>query len=166
MNLKIKDITVVAVFAIILFVQEEMLNFLPNISLTVFLIILFSKKLGFKKTVLIILVYCLLDNLVMNSFNVVFTPFMFLGWLFIPFVICVFNREDDNVLHLSIISVILSFSYCVIVSIPSILIFKISASAYFVSDLPFMLLLALSSFLSILWFYEPCSKAMDKLLRV
>ena len=45
-----KDITIIAVMTTILFVQEQLLASLPGIQLTVFLITLFSKKLGFAKT--------------------------------------------------------------------------------------------------------------------
>ena len=73
---KSKEIVVLALFAALLFVQEQVLTFLPNIQLTVFLLILYSKMLGMKKTLLIILIHVLLDNLVMGSMNPLFICFM------------------------------------------------------------------------------------------
>ena len=78
MNNKIKEISLIGILAGILFVLEQALVFLPNIQLTVFLIILFSKKLGFKRSIIIIILYVLLDNLVIGSFNIIFTPFIYL----------------------------------------------------------------------------------------
>ena len=40
---RVKDITIIAAFAAILFIQEQALSFLPNIQLTVFLLVLYSK---------------------------------------------------------------------------------------------------------------------------
>ena len=39
MNQKIKDITIIALFACILFVQEQILSFIPNVQITMLLII-------------------------------------------------------------------------------------------------------------------------------
>ena len=64
-----KDITIIAVMTTILFVQEQLLASLPGIQLTVFLIVLFSKKLGLAKTSIIIVLHVLLDNFYMSSFS-------------------------------------------------------------------------------------------------
>ena len=66
---RIKDITIIAFFSAILFVQEQLFSFLPNVQLTVFLIVLYSKVFGFTKTAIIILIHTLLDNIVMGSMN-------------------------------------------------------------------------------------------------
>ena len=42
----VKDITLIAVLTSILFVQKQLLSFLPNIQLTFFFLVLFSKKLN------------------------------------------------------------------------------------------------------------------------
>ena len=51
-----KDITIVAIFAAILFAQEQVFSFLPNIQLTVFFLVLYSKVFGFKKTIIIVII--------------------------------------------------------------------------------------------------------------
>ena len=62
----VKDITLVAIMAGILFAQEQLLVFLPNFQLTAFLIILFSNKFGFFKITLIILIYFLIKFMPFN----------------------------------------------------------------------------------------------------
>ena len=102
MNNKIKEISLIGILAGILFVLEQALVFLPNIQLTVFLIILYSKKLGFKRSIIIIILYVLLDNLVIGSFNIIFTPFMFIGWAIIPLTLCtVFKRIENNIISVN-----------------------------------------------------------------
>ena len=73
---RIKDITIIAIFAAILFVQEQLLTFLPNVQLTVFLIVLYSKVFGLSKTLIIILIHTILDNILMSSFSLYYFPFM------------------------------------------------------------------------------------------
>ena len=85
-KITIKDMVIIAVCTAILFVQEELLSFLPNIQFTVFLIVLYSKKLGFFKTSFIVIIHTILDNLFMGSFNIIYFPFMLLGWLLIIFI--------------------------------------------------------------------------------
>ena len=68
-NLKVKDIALMAILTAILFVQEQLLNFIPNVSLTIFLMVLFSKKLGFVKSMIIITCHVLLDNLFMSNLH-------------------------------------------------------------------------------------------------
>ena len=68
-----KDITLIALLTTLLFVQEQALVFIPNVQLTVFLIVFYSKKLGFLRTSLIVAIHVVLDNLVMGSFNLIYT---------------------------------------------------------------------------------------------
>lgn len=161
---KTKDLILIALFSAILFIQEEALTFLPNIQLTVFLIILYTKTLGFKKTTLIILIHVLLDNLVLGSFNIVFTPFMFLGWMLIPILLNTLFKNLNDHLSLAYFSILSSFLYSWIYIIPAVLILHVDVLAYLASDFIFEVLLAGSSFLSTLWLYNPLYKAMQILL--
>ncbi len=161
---KTKDLVIIAIFSAILFIQEEVLTFLPNIQLTVFLIILYTKMLGFKKTILIILIHVGLDNLVMGSMNLIYTPFMLLGWTLIPLLLTTVFKRVDSSLGLAYFSILAALLYSWVYLIPSVLIMHMNFWAYLVSDILFELLLAGSSFLSTLWLYEPCAKAMQILL--
>ena len=61
MRFSFKDIVFIAACISIVFVQEQILSFLPNIQLTVLLLVLFSKKLGFIKTTIFVFIHSLLD---------------------------------------------------------------------------------------------------------
>lgn len=159
-----KRLVLLAFLSIILTVQEELLTFLPNIQLTVFLLVLYSKKLKCHETLLIITLHVLLDNLFLGSFNLYYTPFMWIGWALIP--LCshtIFKKIDDS-LKLAFTGVLYSFLYSWTFMIASVLILNASILSYFLADIVFELLLAISSFLSILWLYEPCSKVFDRFL--
>ena len=152
----------IAMFAAILFIQEEALTFIPNVQLTVFLLVLYSKRLGFIKTVIIIVIHVFLDNLVMSSFSLVWTPAMFIGWLLIPIVICTIFRKVENFIILAIAGAILSFTYCWCFVVPNYLVMHINPLKYLASDILFELILATSSFVSILFLYIPCKQIFIK----
>lgn len=152
-----------ALLTVILFVQEEVLSFLPNIQLTILLIMLYSRCLGFYKTSIIVFVHVILDNLVMGSFNLVFMPFMFIGYLIIPLLLNTCFKKIEKPIILSFISILFAFLYCWIYLIPVALTLEISILDYLVADILFEGLLALSSFLSVLWLYEPLKKVLTNL---
>lgn len=162
-KLLVKDIAIISIFGVIVALQEEILIFLPNINFTVFLVVLFSKVFGLYKTLLMILVYVFLDNTLMSSFSPIFTPFMYLGWAIIPSLLNTVFKNVNKTMQLALLGILFSFVYCWVYIIPNALILKINIIAYLASDILFEILMALSSFITILWLYEPSAKALKKL---
>jgi hypothetical protein len=149
-----RDITLIAILTAILFVQEQVLSFIPNFQLTVFLLVLFSKKIGFVNTIIITAIHVLLDNLVMGSFNFIYVPFMLIGWLIIPVLLnTVFKKVNSNIL-LAVLGVMFSFIYCWIYIIPNCIILQTDFFSYLIADLMWEILLASSSFITILLLYD------------
>ena len=164
MNEKTRDLVLLPLLALILFLQEEILAFLPNIKLTVFLILLYGKKLGFVRSSLTVFLYVFLDVVYMNSFSLVFSPFMLLGWMLIPFSMNTLFRHCENTYVLALAAAVHSFLYCWIYLIPNALILHADIFAYLMADVVFEALLAISSFLCTLWLYEPLSRVFARLL--
>ncbi len=162
LKMTVRDMALIAMFATILFVQEEALTFLPNIQLTVFLLVLYSKRLGFIKTSIIIVIHVILDNLVMGSFSLFFTPAMFVGWMLIPIVICTIFRKIDNFIVLAFAGAFLSFTYCWCFVVPNYYLMHIKPIRYLQSDFAFECILAASSFVSILCLYIPVKSVFIK----
>ena len=165
MKLSIKQLTLIAFLAVILFVQEEVLTFLPNIQLTIFLLVLYGKKLSLKENVLIIVIHVLLDNLVMGSFNMLYMPFMLIGWLVIPMSLHTIFKEVNDTIPLAFLGILFSLIYSWLYIIPNVLVLHVNFTHYLMADILFEVVLAGSSFLSILLLYEPCSKVFDHLNR-
>lgn len=161
-NFKIKDIVIISIFTAVLFVQEQVLSFLPNIQLTVLLIVLYSKILGFKKTIIIVLLHILLDS-ILGGFNILYLIPMLIGWLSIPILILTLFKKVESSIGLGIVGIIASviYSWCFIFI--EVVVLKGSFIAYFIADLPFELLLMGSSFLSIIWLYQPLYKLINKI---
>lgn len=159
---KTKEIVVLALLAALLFVQEQALTFLPNIQLTVFLLIVYSKMLGYKKTLVIIFVHVLLDNLIMSSMNPLFMTFMLTGWSMIPIILHIVKVESS--MGLALLSIVFAFIYSWVYIIPNVLVYEMDFMAYLMADIPFEVLLSMSSFITTLWLYEPCRKVFIKYL--
>ena len=163
--ISIKDITISSILAAILFVQEQILFFLPNITFTMLLIVLYSKKLGCFKTIFINLVYVLLDNIFNGSFNLLFVVFMFIGWSITPILLnTVFKKVNNNIL-LAVIGVLCSFLYSWILIIPGCITFNTDFISYLKMDITWEVVMATSSFLTILLLYKPLDIAWNKILK-
>lgn len=162
---KIVDICIIAVFSALLFAQEQALSFLPNIQLTVFLIVLYSKVFGFIKTIIIVCVHVLLDNIVMGSFSFHYTPFMLIGWLIIPITLSTIFKQFESNISLAILGIVFSIIYSFVMLIPNIFITEIDIFVYLIEDIPFEIILAMSSFLSILLLYNPAKKCFDRYIK-
>lgn len=161
----VKNICLIALFAVILFVQEQALSFLPNIQLTFFLIILFSKLLGFKRTAIIVVIYFLLDCIVTGSLNPLYISFQLAGWLFIPILMCTAFKKVDNNIALAFIAILFSLLYSWIMIFPSCIIYETPFLAYLIADLPYEALLVGSSFLSTLLLYNPLRNVLIRLIK-
>lgn len=162
---KTRDIVLIAIFATILFTQEQVLLFLPSVQLTFFLIILFSKTLGLKRSVLIVIIYVFLDNMFMASFNMVYTPFMLLGWLIIPISLNTIFKKVEDSFSLALLAILFSLLYSWIYIIPATMIMNIKFWPYLMADIPFEIVMCISSFVTTLWLYDPCSKVINKLIK-
>ena len=160
-----KDITLISIMTTILFVQEQLLSSLPGIQLTIFLLVLYSKKLGLFKTSIIIVIHVLLDNFFMSSFSLMYTPTMLVGWLIIPLTLCTLFKKVESPLILAIMGALFAFIYCWLYIIPSYLIMHIKPLAYLASDIIFEIILAVVSFITIKFLYNPCAKLLTLLLK-
>lgn len=159
-----KDITIISVMTAILFVQEQLLSGLPGVQLSVFLIILYSKVFGLAKSVLIVILHVLLDNLYMGSFSLMYTPTMLIGWLIIPLTVNTIFKRVERPVSLGLLGILYSFIYCWLYVIPNYLLLNIAPIAYIISDVVFEIILAICSFLSIILLYKPCYKALNLLM--
>ena len=60
-----------------------------------------------------------------------------------------------------VFDVLYAFIYCWLFIIPNYFILKIGPIEYLISDFLFEIILAISSFVSIYWLYNPCGKVLD-----
>lgn len=155
MRKSIFDLTIVAIFTGILFTIEQGLAFIPNVQLTVFLLVLYTKTIGFKKTLLIAIIHTLLDNLYNGTMLFHLVIPMMIGWSLIPILLSTVFRKFESAFSLSIFAFMFGFIYGWIF-IPFVAYtFGYPIIAYFLSDLPFELMMATSGALSVSILYQP-----------
>lgn len=157
-----KNLVLISVLSVIVFVLEQALIFLPNITLTVFLMILYSKCLNIKNNLWIIFIYVMLDNLFMGTMNLIFLIFIYLGWSIIPITLNTIFKNINSSITLACLSLLYSLLYCLSYVIPTVLIYHIDPVVYLMNDVVFEIILMISSFVSVLWLYEPCCKVLKR----
>lgn len=161
-----RELCLMALLTAVLFLQEELLTFLPNIQLTVLLILLYGKIFGLFRTSLMVTVYLILDGIFMGSPNPLYLFFMWLGWMINPLLVCGTRlKTEERILPLAFAGAGFAFAYCWVMIIPGRILTGVPWKAYLAADLPFEALLAASSFLSILLLYEPLKRLLDRLMK-
>lgn len=160
----IQNIVVYAVFTAILFVQEQILSFLPNIQLTVFLIVVYTKVVGGIPTLIITVIHILLDCMLNGGMSPHILIPMCIGWLIIPITLGFLFKTVENPLILALFGILYSICYSMCFTLFNCLFLEMDIKAYIVSDIPFVILLSLSSFVSILLLYEPTTTFLKKYL--
>ena len=160
-----RELCVMALLTVILFAQEQMLNFLPNINFTILLMVLYAKTLGFAKSSMIITVYLLFDAIYMGSLNPIWTTAQWIGWMMIPILMCTVFKKTEDSLKLAFVGALCALLYCWILILPTMWVLHVNFKAYMIKDIPFELLLAASAFLGILLLYDPLRKLLNKLMR-
>lgn len=163
-KMTIKRLVIISILTAILFVQEQILSFIPNVQLTFLLIILYCKTFNFIESVLMITVHVILDSLLMGSFNLIVVPFMYAGYLVILITLKTIFKKVNSSLGLAFLSILYSLIYCWIFFIPGVFMLQIPFWTYFIQDIPFEILLAALSFLSVLWLYKPLKRVLDSQL--
>ena len=171
-KIKTKDVVLLAMLTAIIFVQEQVLSFIPQFQFTILLLVLYSKCLGFYKTTIIITVktFCLLtmfhvllDNLVMGSLNYIYTPAMIIVWLFIPLLLNTVFKKINSPIGLALTSILFSLLYSWSFIPINVLTTDVDFFAYLIADIPFEIMLIVYSFLTIIWLYKPLEKVLKSL---
>lgn len=161
---KVKELLILSMMTVILFVSEQALTFLPNVQVTVLLIILYTRIFGVKKTLLIVIVHTLADNLIHGSLMpMTFFP-MLLGWTLIPVLLGTVFKFLQKAMHLAIFSFVYSYVYGFLFIPFTIYFTGANFMTTLILDIPFSTILGISSFLSILWLYEPLYGFINGLL--
>ena len=158
----IKELCILAFMIVILFVQEELLSFIPNFQFTFLLIAVYTKVFGFKKTSLIVLAHILLDNIFMGSvLPYVMIP-MFLGYY--SYMGLIYLVSNKSIWLITLVGVIGSLIYCYLFLIANIIFLDIDIFTYLIMDIPFEILLAASSAFTLFYLYIPISNKLSNLL--
>lgn len=155
MRYKLIDLMIISMFTAIIFTLEQALSGIPNVQTTVLLLILYTRLLGFKKTMIIVILHTLADNLYMGSLTPnVFIP-MLIAWSLIPLLLSTVFKKFKGIVSLTIFAFLFGFIYGWVFIPFQMFIMDVEFLPYFLADLPFELLMALSGALSVSILYQP-----------
>lgn len=157
-KLTVKKLCILSAMCVVLFVQEEVLSVLPNIQLTFLLIALYTAVFGLKYSFMIIFVHVMLDNMVMGSLNPIVMIPMMLGYFI--YAILIYLVKNKKLVYIVLMGVLGSLIYCYMFLVANSLFLDIDIRLYFIADVPFEILLVLSTILTITYLYRPLEKIL------
>lgn len=160
--LTVREITILSACIAILFVQEQILSFLPGIQFTVLLMVVYSNVFRFQKSLLIVLVHILIDNMFMGTlgqFNIVIP--MLITYPLIPiFVGFVFPKEIKPI-YLAVFSVLFGAIYSLTFIPFQVIILDVDPLVYFMAGIPIDIITLTINFVTVYWLYQPLQQVID-----
>ena len=162
--MNVKKLCYIVVLTTILFVQEQVLTFIPSVQFTFFLIILYGATVGIGYGSIIVLIHVLLDNLYMSSFTI-FTIFpMLIGYEITLICGYLFKNKSEWVIAAS--SALCAIIYAALFIPINVFVYNIDPIAYIIADIPFDIVLVCCNVLCVIILYKPMFKLLDDKINI
>ena len=159
-NTNVKELCFLALMAAVLFVQETLLSSLPNIQLTVLLLMVYAATVGLSRAILVMTVHVLLDNLLWGSMSPTqFLP-MWLGWFFV--LVIGYLLRKRSLVWIATGAVLGSILYCLTFAAFQCLFLHLDLKAYLIAEILFEILLCCSSAVTVTFLYRPAEKLLTR----
>jgi hypothetical protein len=159
----LRQITLAAMLLTVLYVQELVLSSIPNVQLTVVLIIVYGATLPLAMSLPIVIGYVLLDNLLLGSFSILYTPAMFFSWILLTLV--AYALRNRRFIIILLFSIFFAFLYGWSFIPAKIIEQGINILwPYFLADLPFEAIMALNNAITVLFFYRHLKTILQSLI--
>lgn len=158
-----KKLLILAMYTTILVVQDYLLSFIPNIQLSMLLVVLATFLFKFREVILITTVYVLVDNLLYGGLTLYTIP-MLLAWYAVIVTLIAFDRMFEvraGGQKLSVLSILLSVIYALPFMAMTVYLYDINLWAYIVADIPFWILMGFSSYVSLDLLYKPLMRLVE-----
>lgn len=159
-NNLVKKITLCSMYAVILFLQEQVLSFIPNVQFSFLIVITIGAVIGLKWGSLVVLIHVIADNLIWGSVVPHVIIPMFIGWE-ITLLVGYLTRNAKQYLVIGC-GILASLIYCWLFIPFNIIFLKVSFWPYFIADIPFEIILVISTVLTLLWLYVPLKKLLTQ----
>lgn len=157
----LKEVVLLSFMTTVLFIQQIALSAIPNIQFSFLLVVVYTKAFGTRNTMMITLLHVFANVLIYGGYMYVIAPFMVLGYWSVIAIVQVTPRSKKNYnIRLAVAGFIGSLTYSWILAIPSIFILGLNWKLYLAADLVWELVLGLSSFITILFLFEPLEKVL------
>ena len=158
----LRHVILTGMFLAILIVQEQLLVFLPNIQLTVVLLLVYSALLPGYLLGFLVVGYVLIDNLIMGSFSLIYTPPMLIGWV----ILAILGKlvQNRSLIVVLLVALLFGFVYGWVFIPFNMIVHGIKTFwPYFLADLPFEITMAVNNYFTVLLFYKPLTALLRPL---
>ena len=157
----LQDLTALAVFAALLIAVQVGFSFLPNIELVTLLVILMTKRFGWK-SMLSVWVFVLVEGLI-YGIHIWWINYLYI-WPLLVILVLLFKKLDHP-LPFAILAGGYGLLFGTLCSIPYFFTGGLGAGfGYIISGIPFDLIHCISNFLLVLLLYKPLTFTLNKIL--
>lgn len=159
--MKIRDLTVIPALISILVVADLALSMIPVVQIIVLLIMVCSRVFKTMKTMIIVLGYVYFDCLLSSGLHIgIFLP-MLCGWICIPIIMRFIKTK--NAWKLGGWAILFSLLYSWMYIPFNMIFFGIDWKSYLIADIPFEIGLAISSFITVIWVFQPLVQLLKQI---
>jgi|GEM_PF-1358626 len=155
----VRRIIILATMVTIVVALEQLMAMLPNIQLTVVLLMVFISALTFPESVVMVLAYTILDG-VIGGMSLYFIPMLF-SWLFFTIMVYLIR---GNLKKLVFFGAVFPIFYSILLGVPWIIINRLDPIGYFLADIPFTAIFIVNNILTVLWLYPVLQKTLIKVI--
>lgn len=156
MKLTIDKMVRMSSMASIVVVLEKVLEFIPNVQLTVVLLMVFIYYLTLPESLLLVTVYTFLDIL-LGGISLYAVP-MFIAWSLFAVIV---HYSKGHMNKLILIGIFYPIVYSVMLGIPYVLMLDMDIRAYFIADIPYTLVFIGANILTIYYLYPVITKTLE-----
>lgn len=160
--LKVREMTVLALFAALMIALQVAMASLPNIELVTLLIILCTLHFGYK-AIFAVSVFVLVEGLI-YGINMWFINYLYVWPLLVLIVLPL--RKESNLVLWTVLAGIYGLMFGTLCSIPYFITGGFAAGiAYIVAGIPFDLAHCLGNIVSVLVLFPPLDRLLHRCLR-
>lgn len=156
----IRRLTLLSLLTAILFVQEELLSFLPNVQFSFLLIFTYACCLSVGESLMIVTVHVFLDSLYMGAMNPFYMLAMFVGYTVL--VLLGHFARNSALWVKCLLSALGTLCYALAFLPVGVVLYHVSPWAYLLADLPFDGILVACTVITMLLLHVPLKKCIDR----
>ena len=164
--MNVKDLTIMASFTTILIVQNILLFNIPYFQLTFFLIFLYAKILGLKRTSIIVLMYVAVSNLILGFVLPLQLITMYIAFMIGPILLNTIFIKINNPPLIATLALFSSIVYILLLDFSWWLVYPSNFEGLLImlgQGLIFALPVFVSSFVSVLMLFNPLQRVVSSL---
>ncbi len=160
--IKLVEILTLALFGVLMYISQVVMSSLPNIEIVTLLIILVTRKFGYKALMSVyVFVGC---EILTYGLHIWVINYLYV-WAILCFIICLV-RKINNTLFYSLIAAVFGISFGTLCSIPYFITGGFSFGvSYIISGLGFDLVHCIGNLLTVIILYRPLTKALEKAVK-